>query len=176
MTILGFGFYAKSKGTWSVRIAPKSLTRFKEKIRKLTQRRISTCTTDRIALLNPSLIGWVSYFKIADCRKHLTTLDEWIRSRLRMCEWKLWKRVRTRMKRLMSLGVSKSQAYQWANTRKGSWRTAHSPILLRSLNIEWFDEMGYAALSPRYEKLRTNSKWTAVYQIGTYGGVRGRQR
>lgn len=158
MTILGFGYYAKTKGTWSVRIAPKSLTRFKEKIRQLTQRRITTSTSDRIDKMKAVLMGWVSYFKIADCKQHLRTLDEWIRSRLRMCEWKLWKRVRTRMKRLVSLGISKNQAYQWANSRKGHWRTAHSPILLRSLNIEWFDEIGYAGLLPRYEKLRTNSK------------------
>ena len=143
MTILGFGFYAKSKGMWSVRIAPKSLARFKDKIRQLTQRRIPVSTASRISLMSPILIGWVSYFKIADCKKHLISLDEWIRCRLRMCEWKLWKRIRTRMSRLMSLGIPANRAYQWANTRKGYWRTAHSPILQFSLDHTWFVRLRY---------------------------------
>lgn len=44
-------------------------------------------------------------------------LDEWIRRRLRMCMWKQWKKPRTKIKRLISLGVPRNKAYEWGNTR-----------------------------------------------------------
>lgn len=140
-----------------IRLAPKSITRLKEKIKKQTQRREPRSTWDRIQSLKQVQQGWIHYFKIADCKTHLTAIDEWTRSRLRMCEWKLWKRVRTRIKRLQDLGIKPEQAYQWANTRKGYWRTAHSPILTRSLNSNWLKSEGYVSLSELYAKYKERS-------------------
>ena len=157
MVLLGFGFHIKSKGTWGIRLALKSIVRLKEKIQKLTQRREPRGTWDRIQSLKQVQQGWIHYFKIADCKNHLTAIDEWTRSRLRMCEWKLWKRVRTRIKRLKDLGVAPEQAYQWANTRKGYWRIAHSPILTRSLNNNWFKSQGLVSLSELYAKHKERS-------------------
>lgn len=157
MVLLGFGFHIKSKGTWGIRLAPKSIIRLKEKIKKLTQRREPRSTWDRIQSLQQVQRGWIHYFKIADCKTHLTAIDEWTRSRLRMCEWKLWKRVKTRIRRLKELGINPEQAYQWGNTRKGYWRTAHSPILTRSLNNNWFKSEGYVSLSELYAKYKACS-------------------
>jgi group II intron reverse transcriptase/maturase len=157
MVLLGFGFHIQTKGAWGIRLAPKSITRLKEKIKQLTQRRAPRGTWDRIQSLKQVQQGWIHYFKIANCKKHLTEIDEWTRSRLRMCEWKLWKRVRTRVKRLNELQIAPEQAYQWANTRKGYWRTAHSPILTRSLNNEWFKSEGYVSLSELYAKYKERS-------------------
>jgi RNA-directed DNA polymerase len=157
MVLLGFGFHIKTKGTWGIRLAPKSITRLKEKIKALTQRREPRGTWDRIQSLKQVQQGWIHYFKIANCKEHLKAIDEWTRSRLRMCEWKLWKRVRTRIKRLKELRIAPEQAYQWANTRNGYWRTAHSPILTRSLNNEWFKSEGYVSLSELYAKYKERS-------------------
>ena len=55
-------------------------------------------------------------------RSFLEETDQWLRSRIRMCIWKCWKRVRTRFKNLQEYGIAKWQAWQWANTRKGYWR------------------------------------------------------
>lgn len=154
MTILGFGFYVKSKGLCGIRVSRQSIKRMKEKVKRLTQRRIPLSTSDRLKSINQLQQGWIHYFKIADCGHHLASLDEWIRSRLRMCEWKLWKRIRTRISRLKGLGISLNQAYQWGNTRKGYWRVAHSPILARSLNLNWFKSQGYVSLKELYAKCK----------------------
>ncbi|MFC5528767.1 group II intron maturase-specific domain-containing protein [Cohnella yongneupensis] len=61
-------------------------------------------------------------------------MDKWIRGRLRMCLWKQWKKPKTKVKRLLSLGIPKVKAFEWGNTRKGYWRSAGSPILKRALN------------------------------------------
>lgn len=152
MYLLGFGFYAKKKGTWGLRISPKAITRLKTKVKNITQRKTTQSLKDRIEKLKQVQTGWVEYFKVAECNKHLETLDEWTRSRLRMCEWKLWKRIRTRYKRLKELGVSDEMSYQWSNTRKGCWRTAHSPILTKTLNNQWLQTQGYVSLKELYIK------------------------
>lgn len=46
-----------------------------------------------------------------------------------MCLWKLWKKPETKVKRLLSLGISKNKVFEWGNTRKGYWRIAGSLIM-----------------------------------------------
>jgi hypothetical protein len=72
--------------------------------------------------------GWLGYYCIADMKETMARLVKWTRRRIRMYIWKQWKRGRTRFDRLQSLGVNSERAWQWANTRKGYWRTAGSQI------------------------------------------------
>lgn len=79
--------------------------------------------------LKQILVGWINYFKIAQCKGLLIELDRLIRRRIRVVIWKTWKKVKTRFASLIKLGVSKSKAWEWANTRKGYARTSNSYIL-----------------------------------------------
>src|SRR5690606_24335586 len=104
--------------------------------------------------LNQITTGWINYFSIAKAKSIIQTLDEWIRRRLRMCIWKEWKKAKTKIKNLISLGVPKSKAYEWGNTRKGYWRIARSPILSKSLTNKYFESISYQSLSARYQKMQ----------------------
>jgi hypothetical protein len=95
--------------------------------------------------------GWVNYFGVADGINNLQSLDEWIRRRLRACIWKQWKRVRTRYSNLQKLGIDKSKAWEYANTRKGYWRIANSPILSRSITNQRLEQRGFKSLVNRYQ-------------------------
>ena len=108
----------------------------------------------RKELLKQFITGWVNYFKLADMQMLLKKLDEWLRRRIRMVIWKQWKRVKTKMKNLISLGVDKSKAYEWANTRKGYWRIAGSYILNTSITIDKLAKAGYIFLLDHYIKVR----------------------
>jgi RNA-directed DNA polymerase len=44
------------------------------------------------------------------------------------------------------LGVPAYQAYQWGHTRKGKWRSAHSPILTRALSNSYLKQEGFTSL------------------------------
>ncbi len=92
----------------------------------------------------------MNYFKLADAKSLIQSLDEWIRSRVRMVTWKRWKKIRTRFENLKRLGIKEEQAWMWANTRKGYWRTAHSPILSRALSNKRFKGAGYLSLMECY--------------------------
>ena len=45
-----------------------------------------------------------------------------------------------------ALGVTAYLAYQWGNTRKGHWRTVHSPILTRTLSNTFLKKQGLLCL------------------------------
>jgi len=67
-----------------------------------------------------------------------------------MVTWKRWKRVRTRLENLKRLGIGEDRAWMWANTRKGYWRTAHSPILKIALSNDRLKCAGYLSLMECY--------------------------
>jgi RNA-directed DNA polymerase len=109
---------------------------------------------ERRARLNQLIRGWVNYFKLADMKNLMQQLDEWTRRHIRMVTWKRWKKVRTRFENLRSLGVSYEQAWMWANTRKGYWRIANSPILKFTFSNERFRQMGYLNCSDYYSRVK----------------------
>ena len=98
--------------------------------------------------------GWVQYFKLADMKILLRDIDMWYRRRLRMVIWKQWKRIRTKLANLIRLGIPKSKAWEWANTRKGYWHTAKSFILSRSITNDRLRKAGYIFLSDYYRLVR----------------------
>ena len=149
---LGFSFY-QHKGKARVRIHPKSITKMRRKVKELTARSNGMGNKTRIEKLKSYIMGWTNYFKIADMKKLLSEVDEWLRRRIRMIYWKQWKRVKTRFKMLKTLGISKQKAWEYANTRKGYWRTSNSPILKKSLNNETLRRLGYLFFSDYYRRV-----------------------
>ena len=148
--LLGFGFWHGKGGEIRPRVSEKSYTRLKEKIRRITGRSWSVSMDERIGKLMQVTRGWVNYFAHADAQKRLLRIEEWTQARLRMCIWKQWKRVRTRIAALRKLGASEQKSYEWGNTRKGYWRIAHSPILHTTITRERLKQKGYTSLTEMY--------------------------
>ena len=148
-TLLGFSFYGSKEG-WQMRIAPKSLRSIKQKIRDHTQRNHPATICAQIDKIDRVIRGWVNYFSIANCKSQMVRLDAMVRVRLRMTSWKQWKRVHTRMRHLIKLGIPKGQAYEWSNSRKSYCRTGHSPILSCALNNAYFTKLKYTGFANYY--------------------------
>ena len=148
-TLLGFSFYKSGEG-WQIRIAPKSLDRIRKKIKEKTKRNHPDPAREKINKLEAVIRGWVNYFAIAKGKKKMQELDELVRTRLRIGIWKQWKKPKTKRIHLIKLGVSKQKAYEWSNSRKGYCRVAHSPILCRALNNEYFTRLGYVGFTNYY--------------------------
>jgi len=149
---LGFSFY-KQKSETRVRIHPKSVAKMKARIKELTSRSNGMGNDERAEKLRRYIMGWINYFKIADMKSLLRSTDEWMRRRIRMIYWKQWKRVRTRFKKLQSLGIHEQQAWEYANTRKSYWRTSSSPILTRSLGNNTLKGLGFLLFSEYYRQV-----------------------
>ena len=148
---LGYGFY-RHAGTGRLRTHEKSVEKLKAKLREATGRSNGMGIEARKKKLNDIIRGWVQYFRLADMKMLLIELDQWLRRRLRMVAWKRWKKVRTKHKMLRKLGIPGNQAWQWANTRKGYWRTAGSPILAQAMSNEKLKSAGYLTLTDCYRK------------------------
>jgi RNA-directed DNA polymerase len=149
---LGFSFTSHSNP--KIRVAKESLQRAKQRIRELTSRSKSVPMEQRIKKVNQFVVGWCNYFSLADTPTPFKQIDQWLRRRLRMCLWKQWKKPKTKVKRLISLGVPKEKAYEWGNIRKKYWRIACSPILHKTLNSAYWQSRGLKSMKERYDLIR----------------------
>jgi len=148
-TLLGFSFYRNKEG-WQIRIAPKSMDKIKQKMKGQTKRNDSKPVKEKLKKMDVVIRGWVNYFSIAKAKSRMKELDELVRTRLRMWIWKQWKKPKTRKWNLEKLGIARGKAYEWSNSRKGYCRIAHSPILCRALNNEYFKRQRYVGFSNYY--------------------------
>ena len=132
------------------RIAPKTLLRFKKRIRELTKRNRGVSLQRMVEQLRRYLIGWRGYFGFCQTPSVLRNLDSWIRRRLRCFQWKLWKRGKTRFAELRKRGVGKDLAAQTAGSSRGLWHISRSPALSFALPGAYFDSLGL----PRLEETK----------------------
>ena len=149
---LGYGFYKSQRG-FRLRVHKKAQAKMRTRIKELTSRRYVNDYEGWKKSLKQFITGWVNYYKLADIKSLLLSTDEWMRRRTRMVFWKKWKRVRTRYRNLRKLGTSERNAGILANTRKGYWRTASSPILQGALSNERLERAGFLSLSAYYKSV-----------------------
>jgi hypothetical protein len=149
---LGMSFY-QYKGKARVRIHSKSVAKMKLKIKQLTSRSNGWSNKSRMEKLKQYIRGWINYFKIADIKSLFKEVDEWMQRRIRMIYWKQWKKIKTKFTMLKRFGIDEAKSWEFANTKKGYWRTANSPILKRSLQNDVLKKMGYLFCSDFYQKV-----------------------
>lgn len=147
--LLGYSFYSGSK----LRVTKASIDRCKQRVRELTRRNRSISLAERLSQLSRFLRGWINYFALAETPRVLQNLDKWIRRRVRLCIWKTWKRVRTRIRMLRNFGLPEDLVWMTANCRRGHWYIAGSPALGRALSQPWLREQGLFSVSDRWLQL-----------------------
>ena len=152
MKFLGYSFYVKS-GECRLPVHPQSYLKLKARLKELTGRSNGMGYEQRKSKLHLFIRGWIGYFQLADMQSHLKRIDEWLRRRIRMCIWKYWKKVKTRFFNLQKCGISRSYAWQHANTRLGYWCIAGSRILTSAMDNAKLKLAGYPTLIEYYSKL-----------------------
>ncbi len=151
--LLGFGFFRRD-GEVKVRMDRKARERAKDRLRRLTSRRWGISMKRRITEINRFTVGWTAYFALADTPSPFEELDQWLRRRLRQVRWKEWKRIHTKRRNLVALGIPEGQAHQWACTRKGYWRIAGSAPLARALPNAYWTSHGLKGFAGPYRRFR----------------------
>lgn len=138
---LGFTVRGK-KIVWS----DKSLTQFKRRVKELTGRSWGVAMVYRMQKLSEYLRGWMAYFALSEYYRPVPELDEWIRRRLRMCYWKQWRRCRKRVRELLKLGVSESQAVLTALSRKSYWHLSRTMATQSGMTNTWLESQGLVSV------------------------------
>ena len=152
-TLLGFGFYSL-KGI-KLRVAPGAIKRFKDELRRLTKRNWGVSMQYRIDSINGYVQSWMAYYRIADTPNVFGKLDAWLRRRLRQVHWKQWKRIRTRISKLQSLGISLSTARYWGSSTKGSWHLAGTMVLDVALPVAYWHDKGLVGIEPTWRRFKS---------------------
>jgi len=151
---LGFSYYTSSKGEVRLRLAPEVVRRQKDMIRKITKRSRGISVDKVIAEINQKMMGFINYFKIADMKEFLMRIQEWIRRKLRVIVWKHWKRMRTKFRKLIGMGLSLEQTKIIVYSRKKYWRLSNTPQLNKVMGIAFFEGLGLMYLVERYNLIR----------------------
>ena len=150
---LGYGFY-RYKGECRFKVHKKSLAKMKNRLRAITNRSKAISKEERPLILKRYVKGWVNYFKLADMKKLLSQMDEWLRRRIRAIYWKQWKKVKTRYRMIKQYNLSKWKVHELANCRKGIWRAAL--MLNQILTNKEIARQGYISLTSYYEQVCEN--------------------
>ncbi|WP_193307375.1 group II intron reverse transcriptase/maturase, partial [Streptococcus pneumoniae] len=146
---LGFGFWKSSDG-WKSRPHQDSVRRFKFKLKKLTQRKWSIDLTRRIEQLNLSIRGWINYFSLGNMKSIVASIDERLRTRLRVIIWKQWKKKSRRLWGLLKLGVPK-----WIADKVSGWGdhyqlVAQKSVLKRAISKPVLEKRGLVSCLDYY--------------------------
>src|SRR5580658_9152340 len=128
------------------RIAPKSLERFKRRIRDITQRVKGVSMKTTMEVLAPYMRGWRSYFGFCETPEVLVGLTRWVRLRLRAALWRQWKTPRRRRAALLELGVRPRLASNTAGSGLGPWYLAKAKALSVGLSNAYFKSLGLPSL------------------------------
>jgi RNA-directed DNA polymerase len=147
-TFLGFQI-VRGKIRWSA----KSEIQFKRRIRKLTGRSWGVSMKYRLRKLREYMRGWIGYFGISEHYKPIPEFDQWIRRRVRMCYWKMWKRPRKRFLELRKLGLDDEQIKSVVSSRKGYWKLSRTLATNMGMSNAWLKEQGLISLREQWIKI-----------------------
>lgn len=146
---LGFTF----NGKW-LKWHPKTIHKFKRRVRELTGRSWGVSMQQRLKELNQYLGGWINYFGIANQFQLCVDLDSWIRRRIRQCFWKSWRKVRTKVTNLLKLGVYKPLAVACGSSGKSYWHSSKTEGINKGLTDKFLRDLGLISLK---------QKWIAIH-------------
>ena len=135
-----------------IRWTDKALANFKHQVTELTGRSWGVSMDYRLHKLGQYLRGWTAYFGISQYYRPVPELDDWIRRRIRMCYWKQWRWVRTKIKNLRDLGVSLKTAIQHGVSSKSFWHMARTPALQQALSNAWLKAQGLVSVKDLWSK------------------------
>jgi len=116
-----------------IEIAPKSIDRYKAKVRELWDARQSLTSKQLVKQWQQYSTGWWNYYKLATKRWNLQHWEGWTRRHIRKCFWLRWHNKKGRLNALRRLGATPRQQ-ETASSSRGAWRIATSPTLHKVLS------------------------------------------
>jgi RNA-directed DNA polymerase len=151
------GFIFRGYGG-QVRVSPKKIKKFKDRIREITRRNRGISMQARLIELRRYVQGWVGYFRLVPLKSFYAELDKWIRRRVRACFWQQWRRPRTRIRNLLQLGVPKVESLTHGSSSKGPWVMSSSKALHKALSTDYLTKLGLPSLSAIWTKLASKRR------------------
>ena len=150
-TFLGFSMTAHKEPR--LRVAPKSVVRFKGKLKDLLRRGRGRNIARTVKDLTPVVRGWIGSFRLAEAEGLFEELDGWTRRKLRCVLWRQWKRPPTRKARLMQRGLAEERARASASNGRGPWWNAGASHMNDAFRAVYFANLGLPSLQMEHRRL-----------------------
>lgn len=147
-SFLGYSFWVAPGKIIKRRVSSKAYAKLQARLRAITARNGGRSLTQVVALLRSYLVGWKSYFRLADTPGVFAAVDRWLHRRLRMLMLKQWKRGRTMYRELQRRGVSGATLWIAARFGKSWWHVAAHKALHIALPGRYFESLGVPRLGP----------------------------
>jgi len=144
--LLGYSLWFGPGGVAKRRVAPKALAAMKDRVRGITRRSRGPSIARVVQDLRSYLVGWKTYFRLADTPGIFRELDEWIRHRLRALYLKHWKRGRTMYRELRARGLPERASRTVAANGRRWWKSS-AMLINVAFPIRYFDELGVPRLA-----------------------------
>jgi len=139
-SFLGFSIGRRA----AIKLSDKTVTRLKNRVRKLTSRSLGRSLRQIVATLQTYLQGWLAYFKLAEGKQQLRELTAWLHRKLRCYQWKQWGGRGYR--ELRKRGISRVLAWNTSKSAHGPWRISMSPALSIALPTGYLTGLGLPLL------------------------------
>ena len=147
------GFSMTAHKVPRLRVAPKSVARFKGKLKDMLRRGRGRSVANTVKDLVPVVRGWIGYFRLAETKGIFEDLDGWLRRKLRCVLWRQWKRPPTRFARLMQRGLSEARARASAGNGRGPWWNAGASHMNDAFRAAFFANLGLPSLQMEHRRL-----------------------
>jgi RNA-directed DNA polymerase len=136
-----------------IRVADKSIDRFKAKVKELTRRNRGVTINQVVKELNTVIIGWSNYFQLANSwLGTFRDLDGWIRRKLRCYRLKQCGRKHTIFKFLRSFDTPVGTCWNVVMFSQGWWNMSQKKAVNNAMNLLWFNKLGLQSLHVRMSR------------------------
>jgi RNA-directed DNA polymerase len=154
---LGYSVHSSRSRGVRLKVSAKAVKRLRGNLKAVFRRGRGRHLLKVIKELNLILRGWLNYYRHIGVTGILQELDGWIRRHLRKILWRQWKRVFTRAKMLMRLGLEEARAWISATNGRGPWWNAGASHMNQALPKWRFDRLGLVSLVDLYRRLRSTA-------------------
>ena len=147
------GFSVTQEMRSRLKVSWEAVKRFREKMLERFRSGRGRNIRAFVEELGPVLRGWRNYFGLAEVKGVFEELDVWIRRRLRLLYWRQWKKPRTRVKKLVQLGIGKERARLEVYNGRGPWWHSGAQHTGYALPNRMFEKMGLVSLIPTRRRI-----------------------
>ena len=156
--------------TVSLLIHPKSLKRFRDRVRHILRERSQYTVEQTLRAFTVYLRGWLGYFAIGLAKRTIERLAGWARRRLRARLWHDWKTSKNRYRNLLRIGYKNpwNAANSLIHARShGSWHMSAYRPLMAVLSNRYLESLGFPKVLEMYDGLRSAHANRRVREVRT---------
>ena len=145
--------------TWEpkLKVSRESVKRAKGDLRQVFREGRGRSLAKVIQEVNLFTRGWVGYYRLAQTKNIFEELDGWLRRRCRWLLWRQWKKPRTRVKRMIQLGLDKERAQMSAGNGHGPWWNSGASHMNASITGKWLAQRGLLGLLEQHQRLAVST-------------------